>query len=1017
MMNQSILDKLIRRPIATTLCIIAIAVVCLLSMRDIPVSLMPPIDIPRVTVHVPMPGASVREAEDKAAAPLRGQLMQVAGLKDLHSEAKTDGATITLEFTPGSRMDLSFIEVNEKIDRAMAFLPEGTERPKVVKAGATDIPAFYLDIYLKNDSRDGFLRLTDYVTGVVRKRIEQLPQTAMVDISGDTGTEIIIEPDKSKTEPIGLTPEKISAAVSASDLRLEALSITDGAYRYSLHFDSQISTAEDIRDIIIRHDGRLLRLGDLCTVTERQKKETGLVRHNGHRAISLAIIKQTDARMEDLKESINALLDDLRQENPNVEFTLTRDQTQLLAYSIDNLSWNLALGIALACLVLFAFMRSVKAPMLIIVSIPLSLMVTMLCFRLIGISINIVSLAGLILGVGMMVDNSIIAIDNITRLIHEGTPTDRAVAQGATEVFTPMLSSVLTTCSVFIPLIFLSGTAGALFYDQAMAVTISLFSSLAVAMLVIPVYYRVMFRKGKKAQRYTDSTLLMKWYNAIMKAVMNQRCATITLLIIILAIGTWSGLHLGKQRMPDVTHTDMLINVDWNNGISLEKNDERMENLRKHISPMTATTTTMAGAQGFILTHTKDLTTSESVIYASAWSNAGVDSIRAAVTDYLGRNYPDANVEFTVSGNVYDMIFSPDAPDLEIRLQTATGNLPEVNVSRAMTDSINSRFGNCGIQPVPTDETLSYVADTELMGLYGITYRQIYDRLSSLTGSNKVYSLNNGTHTIPVIIGADKAERYALLSESIRTSDGIDVPLSILLKETRTEDYKRLHASSSGAYYPIALYTDDRTAEQATDYMKSIAINPDSGVTASYAGEYYESRNLLSELFTILIVAVTLLYLILAAQFESLLQPLIILSEVLIDTACVFIALWIIGESLNLMSMTGIVVMCGIIINDSILKIDTINRLRRTGMDIDTAIFTAGHQRLKPIIMTSLTTILAIVPFLKRGDMGSDLQFPLSYTIIVGMTAGTLVSLFVIPLLYKMCYKSRAYSMLQKKQN
>ena len=267
------------------------------------------------------------------------------------------------------------------------------ERPKVVKAGATDIPAFYIDVYSDDDSEEGFARLSDYVTGVVRKRVEQLPQTAMVDVSGDTKPEIVIEPYAEKTEALGITPEQIGAAVSSADLRLEALSVADGAYRYSLHFDSQMSALDDIRNITLRHDGRLLRLGDLCRVSQRQKGDNGSVRHGENRAISLAVIKQNDARMEDLKESVEGLLEEVRRDNPGVKFVLTRDQTSLLSYSINNLSWNLALGIALACLVLFAFIRGVRIPLLIVVSIPLSLLLTMLCFKLAGISINVISLA------------------------------------------------------------------------------------------------------------------------------------------------------------------------------------------------------------------------------------------------------------------------------------------------------------------------------------------------------------------------------------------------------------------------------------------------------------------------------------------------------------------------------------------------------------------------------------------------------------------------------------------------
>ncbi|MCM1109658.1 MAG: efflux RND transporter permease subunit [Clostridium sp.] len=993
--------QLIHRPIAVTLIVVAIAALCILSLRNIPVSLMPDIDIPRITVHVDMPGSSVREAEARGARPLRSQLMQVGGLRRIRSEAKMDGATITLEFTPGSRMDLAFIEVNEKIDRATGSLPEGTGRPKAVKAGSLDIPAFFIDINYREGAPGDFTALSDYVTGVVRKRLEQLPQTAMVDISGDANPRITIEPDRTVTDAMGISMDEIGNAIAAADLKLEALSIADGAYRYSIHFESQISTIEDIKNLLVKHDGRMLRLGDIASVSLDSSSDGSAVRHGPNRAISLAVIKQNDARMEVLSENVELLLDELRAANPNVDFTVTRDQTLLLSYSIGNLGWNLITGILLACIVLMLFMRSAKASALVIVSIPLSLMVTILCFRLIGISINIVSLAGLILGVGMMVDNSIIVIDNIMRLLCEGNPTDVAVTRGAREVFTPMLSSVLTTCSVFIPLIFLSGTAGALFYDQAMAVTISLFASLAVAMLVIPVYFRVFYKNSTQKDSQPAGMPGTRLYESALDRVLSHPKRTILLLVAVTGIGILSFPHLRKERMPDVTHTDMLAYIDWGSGISLAANDKRMSQLREVIEEDALTTTTMAGSQGFLLPHTRDLTPAESVIYIAAESSDATNRIAGKMRSWLKSHYPEATVEFDISGNIYDAIFSSGGPDLEARLQTATGALPDVAQSRRFRDSVAAAFPALDLQPVATEENLLYVADIDLMSLYDISYPQLYNRLRQITGANSVYTVNDGFRALPVVVGSGKAFRDDLLSNTIR-SGGTDIPLSVLLREKRVEDYKRLYASSSGEYHPIEINAADATIREVGSRIERMANRPGSGLSVSFAGEYYESRSLISELALVLAVALGLLYFILAAQFESLLQPLVILSEVAVDTAVVFIAMWLIDESVNLMSMTGIVVMSGIVINDSILKVDTINRLRRSGMGLDRAIRTAGRQRLRPIVMTSLTTILAIVPFLRRGDMGSDLQFPLSFTLIVGMTVGTLVSLLVLPLLYKL---------------
>ena len=315
-----IVRNLIHRPIAVTMCLIALIAIGCISFKYIPVSLMPDIDIPQITVQVSYPGASVHEVDAEVVAPLRSQLMQVAGLKDIHSESRMDAGSIFMEFEPGSNIDLIFIEVNEKIDRAMNRMPKELERPKVVKASAMDIPAFYLDLSLKNEGvgKDGslpkagmkFTQLGEFARNIVSKRIEQLPQTAMVDISGTTGAEIICIPDEAKLLSMGLNMETLSKAIQSNNITLGALSVVDGLYRYNIHFDSQLLNREDIENVYINHEGRLVQLKDLCRVEEKLASRAGLVRHDGKNAVTMAVIKQNDAQMEDLQESIEGLVEE-----------------------------------------------------------------------------------------------------------------------------------------------------------------------------------------------------------------------------------------------------------------------------------------------------------------------------------------------------------------------------------------------------------------------------------------------------------------------------------------------------------------------------------------------------------------------------------------------------------------------------------------------------------------------------------------------------------------------------------
>ncbi|MBO5887321.1 MAG: efflux RND transporter permease subunit [Bacteroidaceae bacterium] len=1032
------LKIILRRPIAVTMCIIALTVIGILSLRHIPVSLMPDIDIPQITVQVSMPGYSAQEVERNVVSPLRGRLMQVTGITDIRSESRMDAGSVRMTFEPGSNVNLLFIEVNEKVDRAMNQMPKDMERPKVMKASAMDIPAFFLDLTLADSSAKAsgaggtskFAQLSKFARNVVVKRIEQLPQTAMVDVSGTVGTEIDCIPDNEKLQAMGMSVSDIESAIKRNNITLEALSIVDGIYRYNIHFDSQLLTRKDIEDIYINHQGRLFQLKDVCSIEEHIATRNGLVRHDGKECVTMAIIKQNDARMEELKQSMDELLDDMRKEYPDINFQLTRDQTRLLQFTIENLKGNLYMGALMACLVLMLFMKKWRLSLLVVLSIPLSLIITILCFYLLGISMNVISLSGLILGVGMMVDNAIIVVDNITAQtprIPTKEELEGVVVRSTREVFTPMLSSVLTTCSVFLPLIFLSGTAGALFYDQAMGITTALFASLLVATVVIPVYYMVLHKNGEKVKEIKGEKVNfvglklpggVKCYEAVLKWMLRHTRLVLALFVISIPLMGILLLHIEKERMPKVAQYDTLLTIDWNSNISAQENDRRIAGMMGAIKEDVQTSTSMIGAQEFMLAHTKDITSSEAVVYLKAADSEHLDKIKRQCTAYLQQHYPQASAEYGEPGNLYNLIFSTDEADLEIHLQNREGRRPTTDASRAFRDTLLRHFPNLEISPVMTETNIRYVADMEQMAIYKVSYDALYRRLRELVSRGTVFSINEGAQSVPVkmLSGAMSftgVERH-ILAECVKNADGTDIPISYLVREAKGEDYKRLQAGNGGEFYTLSLNAKDREVEEVMTFVNEYIHRPQSQYSASFAGGYFSSRMLISELSVVLAVALALLYFILAAQFESLVQPLVILLEMVVDVFFVLVGLWILGESLNLMSMTGLVVMSGIIINDSILKIDTINHSPHlksgTHKGLIRAIMEAGQRRLRPIVMTSLTTILALLPFLSHGSMGAAIQYPLSLTLIIGMTIGTAVSLFFIPMLYYLIAKLRMKS-------
>ncbi len=1002
---------LIQRPIAVTMVLIAVMVLGIVAIKKLPVSLVPDIDIPQITVQVTSPDRSARELNETMLNGLRSELVQVPHLTDITCTARDGSGLIQMTFEYGADADYVFIDVNERVDNAVSSWRGNEERPTIARASATDIPAFFVNVSLKNGDAAGlrFLEMSDFTRQVIVRRLEQLPEVAMVDISGQVFPQLLVIPDMEKLRAIGIDENQLSSAIQGANVRLGNLSIRDGEYRFNVRFESTVVTREDVENVYIKIRDRVYQIKDLAEVREEQQKIKGMVTSDGHQCVTLAVIKRTDARMADLRKGISKLMETFTHDYPDMDFTITRDQTELLDYSINNMIKNLLFGALFACLIIFFFMQDVRSPMLVVITIPTALILSFLLFYVIGITINIISLSGLVLGLGMMVDNSIITIDNITQRWQKGEPLADACVYGTQEVFTPMLSSVLTTCAIFLPLIFMSGIAGALFYDEAMAVTITLVSALIVSVLVIPVFYYLFYRNQPC---FTPNRFIQKisvggmtsGYERIMSWFFRHRGVMWSIFgVSLLVIGVlFKGLD--KQKLPALSHSDTLVNIEWNERVSVEENNSRCEKIVAQFPDLVEQYTSMTGAQQFALSHTRETGISEAIIYLKAGSVDDIKEIESRVADFIHSNWREAVCTTQASGNIFDMLFSEKEAPVVARLKCSNGKMPEPDQLTTLLFDIRDALPGITVQPAEWNEYIELVTDPEKLALYNVSFSQILGYLQNSMNASSVLRISKGDISMPVVIGVGEKEARDLIQGSYIETSGGRVPLEILLKETRNRDLKQITSGVDGEYYPLVLDVKGREARRAMETIQNV-VRQDDRFDVSFTGSYFSNREMIKELCMVLLVSILLLFFILAAQFESLVQPLIIMSELIIDIFAVLAVLWLFGESLNLMSMIGMVVMCGIVINDSILKVDTINRLREKGFGLKHAILEAGSRRLKAIVMTSLTTILAIAPFLVRGDMGSDLQYPLSLALISGMIAGTFVSVFFVPLAYYVIYK------------
>ncbi|MDR0765599.1 MAG: efflux RND transporter permease subunit, partial [Odoribacteraceae bacterium] len=980
----------VHRPTSVMMAFLALFILGVVTYMNIPVSLLPDIAIPEVTVQVSGQNASARELENTVVRPLRQQLMQVGKLRDIRSETRDGNAIVYLNFEYGASTDLAFIEVNEKIDAAMNYLPRDVERPRVVKASATDIPVFNLNLTLRADSSfehtdvTKFIELSEFTESVIRRRFEQLPQVAMIDISGQVKKRVIITPDQQFLAVSGITLSDIESALNSNNVEPGSMTVRDGYYEYVIRFSSVLRTVEDIRDIFIRKNNRVYQLKDLATVTLEAEREKGMAIYNGKRAIVLSVIKQSEENIANMQKAMSKEVARFQEDFPEIEFNVTQNQTELLDYTISNLQQNLLLAFLFVFLVSVFFLKDGRVSVIIGLGLFVSLVISLLFFYLFHVSLNVVSLTGLILASGNMIDNSIVATDNISQYRGRGLSIPDACVAGTNEISIPMLSSALTNISVFLPLIFMSGIAGALFFDQAFSVTVGLLVSYVTGITLIPVLYKLIYStrlprfmvrdKGKPSS--PRDGMAVRAYDAGIDWIFSHKVLAMVILLLMFPFCAWFFLVIPKEKMPDVKQSELLITIDWNENIHLQENHERCLQFARFLGEESEENAALVGEQQFALNRERVQTSSESRFHVRTRTAAGIAPLKEKASAWFSKNHPRALVTFSPPGTIFEKIFSTGEPDLVVEYYaTNKARAIDANAIRFMEKNIEEITGEAPVGNSFQNQ-LNLRVDREKLLLYNVPYDLIYKRLVTSFKENRLATLRSQQQYLPVVIGDEEKTVAEIIDRTlVETSVNDDgtrnqVTLSSFVTVAPSEDLKTIVAGKTGEYIPFYYYKTGQP-EKIIEKVEQDATG-DTDWEVEFSGTFFSNKQMINEMIVILLVSILLMFFILSAQFESFKQPLIILFEIPVDITFALGLLLVTGHSLNLMSAIGLVVTSGIIINDSILKVDVMNQLRKEGFSLMEAIHEAGHRRLKAILMTSLTSIVCMVPLLFTGDLGSQ---------------------------------------------
>ncbi len=1005
---------LISRPISVFVSFGIAVMLGILAYVNIPTSLLPDIPVPEISVKITGNNLSARELENTVVSPLRQQLMQVGHLRDIKSETQDEHARLRLMFDYGTQMNYAFVEANEKVDAAMNYLPKTISRPQVIKTNASDLPIFDLILSLKNDNpfvetdKNTFLQMCDLAQNVIKRRLEQLPEIAMVDESGLWEKQLVITVDPKKMALMNISEKEIEQTFANNNVETSGSTVRNGNYEYNIRFATSLNSPEEVGNIIMQKDKRLFRLKDIATIKLQTAELKGEVFYDGKQALALSIIKQPNAKMEKLKTQIDYTIGVFKEQYPDINFAVTHDQSQLLTVTMNSLKQDLFIGIILIFVITLFFMRNIQLPFIIGLSLIVALIISIGALYLFHISLNIVSLAGLILSIGMMIDSAIIVTDDITQYRQQGYSLDDACIKGTGEVITPMLSSTLTTIAVFLPLIFMNGIAGAIFYDQAISITLSLLVSYFTAILFTPVLYKIFFSfsNAKTAEPVKKKELkgLFSFYDKGFEWAFAHRKFTCFAALCCIPASIILYIFIQKEKMPSLTHDEIVLSIDWNENIHVKENKRRTHKVLQHFEPQTVEHTALIGRQQFLIGNKRNLDISESKIYMKAPGPRSLATLEKEINHYFESNYPKAIITLNPPETVFEEIFPTSDPEIQIALFPHNGSWAFTSDSLWKFKDILQANTQESITLPPYSYQLLVHIDYGKLLTYGISYENVVHTLKNSLGDNLFATLKNSSEYLPVLIEREKKDIERILSESFVKghSDKESYPLKDFVTLSSTTERKEIISGRNGEYLPFKYMNINHRNSIEKKIQHTMNKHPEWNYMLS--GTIFDNQEMLTALLIILLVSLIMMYLIMTAQFESFVQPLILLTEIPIDIAAALALLMIFGETMNLMSAIGIVVTCGVIVNDSILKIDLVNELRAKGKPLHEAIHEAGKRRLRAITMTSLTTIFALVPILFTNDMGSELQKPLAIAMIGAMFIGTLVSLFVVPLFYWFMY-------------
>ena len=991
---KSIPEFSIRKPATTIMFIISMIFFGFLGLRKMPIEMLPNINKPTVRIRIKWDGATPDDVDKMITRKIEDVLPNVEGIVEYSSESSAETSLIFIKFKYGTDVETKITLIQNELNQIRNKFPDDMDEPSIRKSSSSDVPALTFTLYGGDK-----MEMRSYAENNLKPMLERLEGVSEINVYGGQEQEVAIEIDPDKLENYNLSIVDVYNKMKSASANLPGGILREGEKEYLVKIEAEIETADEIREIILSNkDGHLLKLKDVASIKVAPKDIKSIYRKNGEDSIVVIISKTDSGNAVSIVNNSKKLLERNRGSLPlNTKLNYEFDSSITINNSINNVKSSGIQGLVLASAILFVFLKSISATIIIAVAIPISIIFTFFLLNMQGISINLISLMGLSLGIGMLVDNSVVVVDNIFRDMTElGKNKIQAAKDGAEEMALPVLASTMTTVAAFLPLVFQEGLAKEQFNNLCYAISYSLLASLIISLTFVPmIASKIMDQKKNLNAEGKIMTTFRKIYVNSLKWSIRRRGIVLLILFALFSGSLYVASKLGGRFTPTIDEGRYAVVAKLPSGSDVNKGDRIGKILEEKVKDLP-----------FVVDYTVSANGTSSILNINAGLKTSREESMSDILKKLRETFVEIpDMELTIAPGyrfgtrgLYDLEFELYS-DNEAQLQIISEQLKEQIKKIDGIYDVTSSFE--GGKP----EGKFYI-NREKAEYYGLDVKDIATMIQTQILGGTPIKINSDNSEIDVTLKLQKKYREStglILDSRITLKSGENIRISDVAEFRAEEGPSKIEKKDKKK--KIVIYAnmkdelDLKTAQELVIQTLEDMGYPE-GLTYGTGGKSADMAEMSEQLQYTFMIAVFLIYFILVWQFESFIMPFVIILSIPLSTTGAFYALYLAGLSIDAMVSVGFVMLAGIVVNNAIVLIDFINFRREVGDNMNKALITAGKTRLRPILMTTLTTVLGMLPLMFSNGEGSEIYKGMSFVVVFGLSAATLLTLIVIPIFY-----------------